>query len=579
MASAMACNCQRCKFRAKIGVGGVRRYNQRMMGAQRRSVGQRMVGGALWLLPLSFLAVFYGWPLAQVFHRSLTGLTVGAVWTALTGATLGQVVAFTVGQALLSTALTVAAGLPVAWLVGRYTFPGRGLFRALSGVPFVLPTVVVAAAFGAVLGPQGWLGSWLGDQRYTLTAIVLAHVFYNLTVVVRLVGDFWANLDPQLAAAARTLGASRAGAFWQVTLPLLAPAVLTAAVFVFVFNFTSFGVVLILGGPRFATLEVEIYRQTLQLFNLPLAGLLALVQLGLTLALAVVYVGLTGAVSQPVRRRARAEVQRQLTTLGEQTLATVIIGGVVLFQVVPLAALAWQSVRTADGFSLRYYAALWQDTRQSLFFVPPGVALGRSLWYGLVTAVLSLVLGLPAAAALTSTRRGWRTGLEALLMLPLGTSAVTLGLGFVLAFSQPPLNWRASPWLLPLAHTLVAFPFVVRSLLPALRSIQPQMRQAAAVLGANPWQVWVVVDLPLVGRAALVAAAFAFTLSLGEFGATALLARPDLPTAPTAIYRYLGQPGAINYGQALALSTLLMATCAGVIVTIENLRVGELSEF
>jgi thiamine transport system permease protein len=133
--------------------------------------------------------------------------------------------------------------------------------------------------------------------------------------------------------------------------------------------------------------------------------------------------------------------------------------------------------------------------------------------------------------------------------------------------------------LLPLAHTLVAFPFVVRSLLPALRSIQPTLRGAAAVMGASPWRVWREVDLPIVWRAMLVAAAFAFAISMGEFGATALIVRPEFPTMPVVIYRFLGQPGALNYGQALAMSTLLMLVCAAGIVLIERVRVGEVGEF
>jgi thiamine transport system permease protein len=164
-------------------------------------------------------------------------------------------------------------------------------------------------------------------------------------------------------------------------------------------------------------------------------------------------------------------------------------------------------------------------------------------------------------------------------MLPLGTSAVTLGLGYIIALDRPPLDLRASPALLPLAHTLVAFPFVVRSLLPVLRGIQPSLREAAAVMGASPWQVWRQVDLAIVGRAMLVAAAFAFAISMGEFGATALVARPEFPTMPVVIYRFLGQPGALNYGQALAMSSLLMLVCAAGIVLIERVRVGQVGEF
>jgi thiamine transport system permease protein len=133
--------------------------------------------------------------------------------------------------------------------------------------------------------------------------------------------------------------------------------------------------------------------------------------------------------------------------------------------------------------------------------------------------------------------------------------------------------------MIPLAHTLVAFPFVVRSLTPALRSIQPRLRHAAAVLGASPLQVFAQIDLPLVGRAVFVSAAFAFTISVGEFGATALISRPEYPTIPVAIFRFLSQPGGMNYGQALALSTILMLVTGFGMLLIERLRIADVAEF
>ena len=169
--------------------------------------------------------------------------------------------------------------------------------------------------------------------------------------------------------------------------------------------------------------------------------------------------------------------------------------------------------------------------------------------------------------------------MESILLLPLGTSAVTLGLGFLVAFSRPPFNLRASPLLIPLAHTLIAFPFVVRTLLPTWRNIRPQWRSAAATLGASPAEVWRRIDLPLVGRAAVVAAAFAFAISLGEFGATVLISRPEFPTASIAIYSFIGKPGALNFGRALAMSTILMIATASSILLIERLRIKGVAEF
>jgi thiamine transport system permease protein len=172
------------------------------------------------------------------------------------------------------------------------------------------------------------------------------------------------------------------------------------------------------------------------------------------------------------------------------------------------------------------------------------------------------------------------TLLDTLFTLPLGASPVTLGLGLLLGFSIPLLaGLRASPLLIPVAHTLVALPFVVRALLPVLRGIDPRLREAAAVLGAAPGRVWREVDLPLIFPALLTGAVFAFTVSLGEFGATLIIARPEYPTLPIVIYRLLGQPGAINYGQALALSTILMLTTAVSFLLLEKVRYRDIGEF
>lgn len=519
----------------------------------------RLTRYALLLFPLLFLALFYFYPLTAIFGASFAGSAWADVTARLFSTTTLRVLGFTFGQATLSTALTLLLGLPGAYVFARYEFPGKALLQALATVPFVLPTVVVAAAFTALLGSYSPL-------RYTLGAILLAHVFYNMTLVLRMVGGFWANLDPRLEEAARTLGASPWRAFREVTLPLLAPALGAAALLVFVFCFTSFGVILILGGPRFATLEVEIYRQTIAFANLPLAAALGLVQLLITLALTLTYTRLQARLARPLELRPQWATQRRPHKPAEIALllATVTLLGLLL-AAPPLTLVA----RSFDG-GLRYYAALFKNPRRSIFYVPPIAAVWNSVRFALATMALALLLGLLTSLALYRQRQSWL--LDALFMLPLGTSAVTLGLGYLLGMSRPPLALRGTPLLIICGHTLVALPFVVRSLLPALHSIRPTLREAAATLGAPPARVFVEVDLPIIQRALAVGGVFAFTVSMGEFGATSMIARPELPTLPLAIYRFLSLPGAVNYGQALAMSTILMAVCVVGFVAMEQLR-------
>ena len=274
-------------------------------------------------LPLAFLAIFLFYPLLSILGVSLAPngqLDLSSLAEIVSDEYYLGTIWFTVWQAALSTALTLLLALPGAFVFARYQFPGKNLLRALSTIPFVLPTVVVAAAFGALLGPHGRANQALMDLcgldtapldlRHTLAMILLAHVFYNYAVVLRLVGGFWSNLNPRLEEAAAVLGANRWRLFREIVLPLLTPALGAAALLVFIFCFTSFGVVLLLGGPRYATIEVEIYYQTVSFLNLPVAAALSLVQIAFTTVLIWLYTQLQARTTVPLDLRPQSVTQR-----------------------------------------------------------------------------------------------------------------------------------------------------------------------------------------------------------------------------------------------------------------------------
>ncbi|MGX2994234.1 ABC transporter permease [Streptomyces sp. JNUCC 64] len=534
-------------------------------------------------LPMAFFALFFAYPVAAIVTRGLRpdgAWRLGGIGEVLARPEIREVLWFTTWQALASTALTLVIALPGAYVFARFAFPGKQLLRAVVTVPFVLPTVVAGSAFLALLGRGGLLERTTGTRLdTTVWAILLAHVFFNYAVVVRTVGGLWAQLDPRQEEAARVLGASRLTAWRTVTLPALRPAVAGAALMVFLFTFTSFGVVQILGGPGFSTLEVEIYRQTSQIFDLSSAAVLTLVQFAA--------VGLVLAVhAWTVRRRESGLrlVDASLTArrprgAGQWALLAGVLATVAGLIVLPLGVLVARSFQDTDGaFTLTYYRAL-TSAEGGAFLVPPIDAIGNSLLYALAATAIALVVGGLAAAALTRRAGRFARGFDALLMLPLGVSAVTVGFGFLITLDEPPLDLRASWWLVPLAQALVGVPFVVRTMLPVLRSVDGRLREAAAVLGASPARAWREVDLPLVRRALLIAAGFAFAVSLGEFGATVFIARPDEPTLPVAVARLLGRAGELNYGQAMALSTLLMVVCAVSLLLLERLRTDHAGEF
>ncbi len=557
----------------------------------------RMLRGAgfgLPLIPLIFLAVFFFYPLASIMLLSLAPEgrpDLSAFNAVLSTRRYLDTLWFTTWQALLSTLLTISLALPGAYVFTRFRFPGKSLLLSLATLPFVLPTVVVAAAFTALVGPRGvvneGLMSLLGMEspplqlQRTLTLILIAHVFYNYAVALRMISGYWANQSTRIEEAARVLGCSGWRLWWEVRLPVLRPAILAAAVLVFIFTFTSFGVILILGGLRYATLEVEIYRQYNTFLNLPVAAALSLVQIGSMFAMMIVYTRLQRGIvvdlqsAQQVARKPRS--RWDYTLLGANLLVMVVL----LFA--PLLALVHRALTVGGGLTLTHFSGLGENPRGSVLFVPPVIAVQNSLIFALVTTLLAVSLGVLTAYLLSRQRGRGRLSLtswlDPLFMLPLATSAVTLGFGFIISLDRPPLDLRSSRILIPLAHTLVAMPFVVRSVLPALRSIAPNVREAASVLGAPPWAVWRYIDLPLISRAIIVGATFAFTVSMGEFGASLFVARPDTPTMPIVIFRLLGQPGIANYGQAMAMSVILMAVCAAAFVLIERLRRAGVGEF
>jgi thiamine transport system permease protein len=225
---------------------------------------------------------------------------------------------------------------------------------------------------------------------------------------------------------------------------------------------------------------------------------------------------------------------------------------------------------------------LSEDPDRSLFFTPPLVAIRNSVGFAMVTVLISLLLGTLGAYLLDSgrgTARRLVAWLDPLFALPLAASAVTLGFGYLISMNRAPVNLISSPILVPVAHALIAFPFVLRTVLPALRSIRPHFREAAAVLGATPRRVWRSIDVPLLARSLVVGAVFAFTISMGEFGATLFIARADYATIPVVIYRFLSQPGDLNIGRALAMSALLMGVCTISFVLIEQFGKGETTSF
>lgn len=505
-----------------------------------------------WVLPAGFLLVFLGYPLLVL---AVTVQDSGSVITPLLAPELWRITGLAVVQALASTLIALFVGLPLANVVSRYRFRGRALAQALVTVPFVLPTVVVALAFQSLWGsgaPQGFV------------IVVLAHAYVNLAVVARIVGAQWAQHSGDFESVARTLGATRWRAFIDVTLPSLRSSIASAAAVVFVFCFSSLGIVLLLGDPFTRTLETQILRQTSVLLDFRGAAASALVQLVIVSSVLVLSAVAT---RRAPARRARPITLRPLPA-GIPARAAVILTASVgsLIVLAPVAALVVASLRRSGGWTLSWWGALGSIDAGTTRIGSPITAIGTSLAYAVLTALVAALIG--GLAALTIlTRAKW---MAFAALVPLGVSAATLGLGTLLAFGRPPMDLRSTGLLIPIAHSLVAVPLVVAVVAPALRSTDTRLPAVAAALGARPLRAFATGYGPVLRVVMLASAALAGAVSLGEFGAAAFLSRATSPTVPVQIVRLLGRPGEQSFGVAAALAVILVFVTVVLVLLVDR---------
>ncbi|BDG27293.1 ABC transporter permease [Thermus thermophilus] len=487
-------------------------------------------------LVLAFLAFALFYPLGRVL---VLGVGEG-FGRALANPYYWERYLFSLEYGLGSALLTLALALPLAFLF-RWRFPGRAGFLALSTLPFVLPTPVVALGFLALVGPRGLLGL---DLYGTRAVLYWAALFYNLGLALRILLPVALALERPLEAA-RVLGASPFRAFLRVGLPLLLPALGSAGLLVFLYAFSAFGVPLLLGGPRYATLEVEVYTLLAYRLAFPEASALMLLQVATLAGVALFYLRLQGAVLPP-------PVPPRPLPWGRGWALALGMGAFFLGVYAPLLALA-----------LRLEPLALVSAWASEDFTPLPLALANTLRFSLGALGLALLLGV--AYALAARGRLW---VDLLGLLPLMVSPVAVGLGYLVAYP----GLRGSLLLLLTAYALLAYPLLARALLPALRGLPPSLLQAARVLGAGPFRAFLRVELPLLLPALSSGTALALAALLGEFGASLVLWRPEWTTLALAIYERLGRPGEGPFREAVALALVLALLSAGLFYLLDRGR-------
>ena len=491
---------------------------------------------------------------------------------------------FTTYQATLSTLASLLLGLPGAYLLARYEFPGRRTVRSLTLVPFVLPSIMVAVGFAAMFGSTGPLNRALAAVglpqlalMFSLRIIVLAHAFYNAPLVVRVVAAAWEGVDARTVETARSLGASPPRAFLDVVVPQLAPAVLTSALLVFIFTFMSFPIVLALGGLQLATVEVWLYDRIASL-RLQEAAALAVVEAAITLGLTYAYLHYETA--QAATRQIAPRARRRLSDAGPVELVVAGAYGLVVAVVFvgPVLSMLVASVTEGGEFTLRWYEFLLAR-RDVAVGTQPDVAIRNSLLFAVGTLVLAVPMGVVVALA---TARNTLTArlVGTLAMLPFAVSGIVVGLGLLqtVVFGVDVLGYElqvTGATAIVAAHAVGAYPFVVRTVTPALSSMDDRLVESARALGASRTRALLDVELPLVAPAVAAGAAFAVAISVGEFNSTIVLVEgSDAYTMPIAVERYLADR---TLGPATAMGSVLLVVTGASFVVIE--RVGSYGGF
>lgn len=517
-----------------------------------------------------------------------------------------EAIYFSFVQALLSAILTLTIGLPIAWWLGRHQWKHLNIIRAALTLPFVTPTIVAAMGFLALIktgGPIesigidlrfesgfiGWLSNATGiENSGHIIALLLAHAWFNLALVIRFVEPRIATIPPRFEESIRLLPIgktriNRARYFWW---PMLRTSIGSAFVFTFIFSFTSFALVRWL-APDMWTLEalmaieggaagIPNYRTETSLLVLggaTLQGIVLLFALGLA-----GYWEQKKAISNDIVSESFAR-----KTAGRPSpIAKMGVAMALSFALAPLISMLLSSIRIRDrtNESYRWSTEAWDIALTGdLTYVSAIEALSNSIVYALACMILSVLLGYAVASSIhafeSNGKKKTARAIDLLSMLPLALSGVMIGLGVLLGVLKvwPELfQWYGLP---VIPHAMLTTPFVIRILLPALRSLDSNYDETAAMLGYSQFQRFIKVRIPLMKNSLVVAATLSIAFSLGEFGASWILLRSgSWDTLPILVDQLMARPKYFELVEPVAMATasLLMMITFMLFVITERFR-------
>ena len=546
--------------------------------------------------------------LAVLRLQTVTGTTIGEAFQLFSSQSRApEALQFSLIEAAASTLLTLAVGLPIAWALGRYRWKRIRLQRTLLYLPFVTPPIVAAVGFLAMFSEGGWVhsiglnfrsetnnlsnpGTWFTEGLHLgqFSALIVAHAWFNVSLMIRFVEPVVAQLDPKWDEQLRLLpsGQTVLGRLRTLWAPMLGPAIAVAATYTFFFSFTSFALVRWLTPGRH-TLEslladlggsagIEGYRTDTSLAVLSIAGV--------QMALMLLMLWSAGRFERShshvlsLNDESSNRAQRGTPPLGW----VLTVGTVLVLSMTPYVSVIVASFRmrgqAGEGFTWTlagWRRALTGDSSTTSFME----AVVNSLTYAGITVLVALPLGYGVASALTTLRkRGYRKTagvLDSLCMIPLSVSAVVVGLGIVVGV----LRWYPDlfrfPYLPALPHIMLVLPFVIRLLVPAMERINELYAQQANLLQMSSVQRWWHSRGAFLMPTMTMAASLCLAFSLGEFGASFLVVRVgSWDTLSVMVDTVAGRPkfDPAVIPTAMALASMLMLLTFIILGLNERLR-------
>ena len=480
-----------------------------------------------------------------------------------------RLVRFTVVESLLSAFISCLIALPFAAFYASYDFKLRKLTLTLSALSFTIPSILVVLGFVIFYGNNGVLNNMLKsifslDESpirilYTFPAIILAHVYLNLPVAFNLITNGWTSMARNEEMASYTLKKGKMKTFLSITLPKLRGVIANAFVIIFLFCFSSFAIVMVLGGsPEYSTLESEIYRRAHISLDYSGASALSIFSFIITtIALSLSYIG-----RRKEKMERRESALKKIRKKKGKVLAALMTLAMLLFILPPMLSILYRSFFDRRGdFSLES----WNTIFSASSFLS---AILNSLFIAMTSAVLATVLA--ENMAMYSVKCKSRIA-PLFATLPLATGSVTLGLGYNFLAAKIGLSSIYTDYLLILAtHLVLSIPFAIRTMLPGAKEIPQRVSEASYTLKKSAFETYMRTERPLLKSYRRKAFIFAFALSLGEVNATLALAGGRITTLPILIYRLIGS---YNYQGASALGSVLLILAF--IVFIMGERIGK----